>query len=668
MTSQRPRRTPYATHRSLVRSSSQLLGLAGALGFVVGCGSTVEQAPTAASRAPVETSHMGDYFEIGYPTYGALGEAQRATGTVLVPTLSGGQPVFASDGTPIRATCGVTFITPRYAVTAEHCVAASDVPNPPANPLIVQTYHLTNTLDWTKAKTLSGTFPAYTHGQFTAADGYVTKDHVCHVVKRCGDGWGPYQCDAPLADVALLRCDDAPGCANGYVDIAQSDAVGLEVEMPWAHEVYDVPNDVNDDRYWHYTNYWFGESENFHYFGGGRNQLLPLLSIPWQHGDFSFARHTVSDTAIVGNAPDPGSREVRWTDIQGCHGSSGSGVLTKNAQTGAYELLGPLSAGTFEHETLCQESVADPRGAYSMGYSALTYSQMATADIDECVDAGACSTAEVSPILLWLQCHRVRIPSLRRWPELKLPWPWPWPCLTCPPWERTRIHNEPLVRLDPGASLDIPEPRISAGSKYRVSIRVVPSRVGDTSLVVSLGGQPAARGAAFFDAGEHAGRLSAEFVAKLGGAQTLSIQSNMSTPVYVTEIVLVRDGVVLDFDSADERAAVGLVAGGRPIEPMRFTGDGQGGFAALLGATERMVVTRQALTSGRNYTLTFAASRDSDATCGFIYADGTETITRCSISKGLAKAALGATGQPLAYFIELPRAAGDTRISKVLLR
>ncbi|MBL8948441.1 MAG: hypothetical protein JNK45_35035, partial [Myxococcales bacterium] len=51
-------------------------------------------------------------------------QASRATGSVAVPLRVNGQLDY-EGGWIVRGTCGVTFISPHYAVTSAHCVTGA---------------------------------------------------------------------------------------------------------------------------------------------------------------------------------------------------------------------------------------------------------------------------------------------------------------------------------------------------------------------------------------------------------------------------------------------------------------------------------------------------------------------------------------------------------------
>jgi hypothetical protein len=148
--------------------------------------------------------------------------------------------------------------------------------------------------------------------------------------------------------------------------------------MFWFHEIYDVEapvfvgdgdggaearfsNDTARDLYAHYTRY--GEpSENFHYFGRDRNQLFPLVSLPWGAGNERRRLGAIEGKPYV------------WTDIFGCHGSSGSGIFQRNPTTGEFELLGPVAVGGQSlYARLCMDASLHRPADRGMGYTRHEY-------------------------------------------------------------------------------------------------------------------------------------------------------------------------------------------------------------------------------------------------------------------------------------------------------
>ena len=352
-----------------VNGSMRALQLSALLAALAACtGTEVEQA-TGDATEHVETDGLARHFAVAGSLVGAEAEAQRATGVVLVPIKDArGADTKAEDGTPIRATCGVTFVDRTHAITAAHCVPSSDLT--PSDRVTVQLVDVPADGDWRATARVTGSFPAFRPHRVTS--GYRTTDLACHVQVRCGTQFGPASCPVSAnVDIALLACDDPLPAGREPVAIAESEPPQGAVQMFWFHEIYDVPrptllpldggadlvfsNATAEDLHWHYREL-SEPAQNFHYFGGDRNQIFPLASAPW-----SAARPR--------RRGGPGPAYTVWTDLFGCHGASGSGVFQKSARTGKLELLGPaVLGGSWAHSSLCEDSAALAPGASSLAY------------------------------------------------------------------------------------------------------------------------------------------------------------------------------------------------------------------------------------------------------------------------------------------------------------
>jgi hypothetical protein len=339
-----------------------------AVPFVAGC---VDEVDVGSQASEVQASLVDEHFELvqdGSP-------ASLATAMVEVPIrdASGAQKMVPSNAGPpfppsypVRGTCGVTFIAPHYAVTAAHCVSGTNVPQPTSISLAVHSYDITAVAEtWQLLFTgiVSGNFPNYEPlaGGPSADEipGYQSQTTFCSVRARCSSAFGPkHNCSSFDADIALLHCptrsSDAP-----WLRVAASDPQTGPVEMYWFHEVLYMPIDSSSspERFTHYTQLTSQES-NFHYLDSRTNAILPLKSVPWPDG-----------TARRRTGPAPGGT---GTDLFGCHGTSGSGVLQRNAQD-QLELLGPVAQGnvSWQQTRLCTDP--DPSrhqpGVFNISYT-----------------------------------------------------------------------------------------------------------------------------------------------------------------------------------------------------------------------------------------------------------------------------------------------------------
>jgi hypothetical protein len=366
--------------KSGVTQSLAALVLAGA-----GCSSApVGDAQPRAERvgrasAAVESDYRWGSFEYLFHE----DEASVSIASLEVPARDAAGAQMVVDGVPIRYTCGLTFVSAHYAITAAHCIELGSVPDPANATFPVSTYDISG-VSWDNlvaAQNLRGSFPAYSHKMLTAADGYKQKTLTqCHVIHRCGSTWGPYNCDME-ADVALIKCDDRSPFGP-YMDVAESDDGQGDVEVRWYHEVFAVSRqrptppvhpdnpleqaiyDALLDKWDHYANHPGGPESNYHYFA--TNQLMPLVSSPWYVGDLVFPRRRLG--------PGTGfDSTYMWTDLFGCHGTSGAGV-TQIGTSGRHELLGPTSkVGDTWDSRLCADPIAARPGQKLMGYTRLPY-------------------------------------------------------------------------------------------------------------------------------------------------------------------------------------------------------------------------------------------------------------------------------------------------------
>jgi MYXO-CTERM domain-containing protein len=638
-----------------------------------------ETEPVSRVREPVEAFQRGVYYDIGFapaPSFAAL-RAQRpaasdfqivesmsrelatlglpswSSGAIMLPALSGvnGVPLRAPlpADSALRFSCGATLISPSYVVTAGHCVTLDgDV-----TALKLTMYRPTAALaeSYLASTVLSGDFPLYTHPVLDAADGYLVDEYACSVVSRCYDQ--NVACADSGADVALLRCDGAPGQKYGYSNVMRDNPTGLEALVVWKHELYDMgENPVRQDLVDHYMRRGSGYAQNYHYFEQG-NQLLPLRSIPWSDGSL------------------PRFLDARSADLYGCHGTSGSGMFARMPGSAEFRLAGTVAVGTADiSEYLCGHVPSlsgSPAGPGVVGFRARWQPATFLASFESTIDQDCKTRGEIERDLEGLPfdpgSHQIAsvfshldcaISDFAADGSRRTP-----PALGAYADRQIDDPGTGTEHLAQGFALE-------AGADYRFGVQVetfgacstsdcghLELRHGAVTATLPLPLVPAMTSAVTLFSSEVTGPVEL-------GVRNVGIQRGLSS------LVLIREGQVNSFDALEDRleASLSVLADNGDVRagglPMRFVGDGSVGFAARLEPGERMSLLRQALPAGRRFTLRIGTTDFTDLACGLLDTQGfRESTVPCS-SVVVLDDREGTEGR-LGVYLELPTTATTAR-------
>ena len=284
------------------------------------------------------------------------------------------------DRDDVWATCGMTFISPHFAVTAAHCVESGDTnrdgviekPLPEGTWFWIQYLDLDDNLALSRIldqAEVEGTWPSYERQSGLASHELSAIWDVCTLQYRCAfSRTASCPSTVPNVDIALLQCLNRAG---PWATMATNVGFGSEVEVWWFHEVLNLPPEDGTgwppDRHEHYT-IWpgYNKGNNYHYqrmrpTGGAFDyQLIPLVSRKYLHfGDDPFPYQVTLANNNLTN----------WeSDIQGaCHGTSGSGVFEQNTSN----LLGPVATalnGWGDPHQLCVRPKGDNRDIGVLGF------------------------------------------------------------------------------------------------------------------------------------------------------------------------------------------------------------------------------------------------------------------------------------------------------------
>ncbi len=616
------------------------------LGLLPSCSSESYPNDTARLTSPIELSGFDSVFRLATSLNEVRGADARsreaaslATGGLRVKFNEDGAPWMTAEGIRIGASCGVTFVAPSFAVTAAHCVDGNDTDE---SDIVVEMYRPTPELNegFRAATVVSGAFPNYEHARLDATQGYHTDRYSCQVVSRCGDSFIPIACDAAVssnADTALLQCEGRPGDKYGYVDVAVTDDMAAEVFMPWKHEVYDLESSPATDLLVRYSELPSTTSDNYHYHsvsstGVENHQLLPLISVPFAP-DTPHRKLSSSATGVT-------------TDLLGCHGTSGSGIMQRG-ENGLWELLGPARYGEQElGYYLCNHipALRGPEhgsGVVGVGYTPLMPTQHVVGQFrDEITLDCAALPVGATTLLTHLDCARRSLaadPVNAAFAALLSPAEAP---------SSFDTLGGRVVTVSESAPVAFTGFSIIAGERYRLGLEGAAhggcSAGSCPELTVSVDGTEIFRSAAFDPDGENT-TFAASLTATTSGTPVFSFDVTGGT-LELGALSVVPADHTLRFDQSHERLGAVLVdTTDSNAAPglMRFVGDGVEGFQARLLPSERMVLPHLALMAGHEVEMSFTASEGATLTCGLL---GSDLATLSAFDCSAGTVSLGESG------------------------
>jgi hypothetical protein len=272
--------------------------------------------------------------ELQYTYVNVLG-AQFAIGGLGDDALMRATGVIKSN----QGTCGITFISKHYGITAGHCTDGGPNPLPVAS---YQTTNLTAAKIFTHATVdKSAGWPNWrVPTPLTSGDGYVLNGAVgCFKVRDCRTA-SLLNCPTTTnTDIAMLHCPSRSGARAGWVrvwrEFENREPIGTRVRVRWYHEIVNLSTVAGNSQDWlHYGKYDSTThlTENFHY--TYNHQMVPLDT------NVGSVKSFVTGSGN-GQASTPS-----------CHGTSGSGALAPVFST--YYLLGPIVTMTDAGSVLCQ--------------------------------------------------------------------------------------------------------------------------------------------------------------------------------------------------------------------------------------------------------------------------------------------------------------------------
>lgn len=321
--------SPATSAGNLGLSTSTMLVVAA----IAGCGVPLET-PAAGTTQGVQSSYAD--AAVGTPDAAVRAYDILLADSAQLQTRATAASHSYNFGSGFWSTCGMTFVSPHYAITAGHCTTWWFDTNSTMQLEQFDTTAVTPAVLAAKEQVTGATFANFAHPAFSASEGYKTSKYLCDVVANCNYATGHCPTNVATAiansmsppDVAIIRCAARPATA-AWVSAAQPSLLnGGYAEVRWFHEVLNMPTtESTDDRWTHYgATFTDVPSIQSSWHRNTYHDLMPLRSSSVTYGGTKYFYRT------AGLVTASGYRRLQ-TDIPSCQGMSGSGLFP-NSQSG----------------------------------------------------------------------------------------------------------------------------------------------------------------------------------------------------------------------------------------------------------------------------------------------------------------------------------------------
>lgn len=302
-----------------------------------------------AMSGPVEAAQAG--VQVEWESYDAYRIADERNEMVLgsVGAIEHYGTYEENGATATNATCGATFISPHFAVTAGHCVVNIgdgffiDEGEFYVDQIDVSSVSPADRLALAEV-TGSGWQNWETGSSFDPPPGYESERYLCRV--KCGYFGVPLGAGScsehsgiSTLDHALVECPTRPASADWVIVEDAFVPVGKDVDVWWFHEYLEMPQLANGTEQWQR----YGARADYN---GNGTFIDDGFHYDWEH--LLWPMHGSQD--MHGAQAEVTARGAYLsTNLFGCHGTSGSGVFAE----GTTYLMGPIARGTFPPTVLC---------------------------------------------------------------------------------------------------------------------------------------------------------------------------------------------------------------------------------------------------------------------------------------------------------------------------